>query len=157
MAHLDDIDRQILAVLQEDGRITNLDLARTVGLSPTPCQRRVRRLESLGVIERYAAVVSPAAVELGVSVFISVRLQAQSEPAVRAFVSAVRGIEPITDCHLVTGSFDYILRARLPDVEALRVFTLEKLVTLPNVAETATHLILEDTKVTTVLPVPARR
>jgi len=150
---LDDIDRQILAVLQQDGRVSNLDLARQVGLSPTPCQRRVRRLETAGVIEGYTAVISPAAVDLGVSVFITVRLEAQSKTAVQAFVDAVRTVDEITDCHLVAGAFDYMLRVRLPHVDALRAFVVETLVLLPNVASTATHLILEETKTTSVLPI----
>lgn len=153
MLPLDDIDRQILAVLQQDGRVSNLDLARQVGLSPTPCQRRVRRLETAGVIEGYTAVISPAAVDLGVSVFITVRLEAQSKTAVQAFVDAVRTVDEITDCHLVAGAFDYMLRVRLPHVDALRAFVVETLVLLPNVASTATHLILEETKTTSVLPI----
>jgi len=150
---LDRFDRKILKILQEDGRISIIDLAEQVGLSATPCTRRVKRLEELGVIEKYVAVVSPNALGFGVSVFVRVRLEKDSLEAVDAFVKAVNQRPEITECYLVTGTYDYLLRVRMKDVPSLREFILNELVAIPSVAETSTHLALEETKRTSSIPV----
>jgi Lrp/AsnC family transcriptional regulator, leucine-responsive regulatory protein len=143
---LDAIDRRILSVLQSEGRISNLDLAERVGLSPTPCGRRVRRLEEIGVITGYGARINPAALGLGVSVIVTVRLARQTPNDIAEFLAAVHRQPEITECLLVTGNLDYVLRLRVRDVEALRDFILAKLKSIPCVAETATMLVLEASK-----------
>lgn len=114
-------DRKIVSVLQAEGRISNLDLAERVGLSPTPCNRRVKRLEDIGVITGYGVRVNQSALGIGVSVKVNVRLSEQ---------------DPL----------DYVLKVRAVDVEALKDFVLEKLKTIPCVSETTTMLILETVK-----------
>jgi Lrp/AsnC family leucine-responsive transcriptional regulator len=143
---LDAVDRRILSVLQSEGRISNLDLSERVGLSPTPCGRRVRRLEETGVITGYGARINPSALGLGVSVIVTVRLARQTPNDIAEFLAAVHRQPEITECLLVTGNLDYVLRLRVRDVEALRDFILAKLKSIPCVAETATMLVLEASK-----------
>ena len=143
---LDAVDRRILSVLQSEGRISNLDLAGRVGLSPTPCGRRVRRLEETGVITGYGARINPCALGLAVSVIVTVRLARQTPNDIAEFLAAVHRQPEITECLLVTGNLDYVLRLRVRDVEALRDFILAKLKSVPCVAETATMLVLEASK-----------
>ncbi len=149
---LDPTDRRILSVLRAEGRISNLDLAERIGLSPTPCGRRVRRLEEAGVITGYGARVDPAALGLGISVMMTVRLGRQSQDDIREFLAVIDREPEITECLLVTGNLDYILRVQVRDVEALRRFTLDKLKTISCVAETATMLILETSKSVPMFP-----
>lgn len=145
---LDATDRKILAVLQAEGRISNLDLADRVGLSPTPCSRRVKRLEETGVITGYGARIDPAALGKGISVMVNVRLSQQSPADIREFLGAVHDLPEITECLLVTGNLDYVLKVRARDVDALKVFVLSKLKAISCVSETTTMLILETEKST---------
>lgn len=143
---LDNIDRKILKVLQLEGRISNLDLADRVGLSPTPCSRRVKRLEDTGVITGYSARVNPAALDQEISVMITIRLSHQSPADIESFIDAVNSLPEITECLLVTGNLDYVLRVRAKNVEALKEFVLAKLKAIPSLSETTTMLILETVK-----------
>lgn len=145
---LDATDRKILAVLQAEGRISNLELAERVGLSPTPCSRRVKRLEETGFISGYGARIDPAALGHGISVMVNVRLSQQSPADIKAFLAAVHSLPEITECLLVTGNLDYVLKVRARDVEALKKFVLTKLKAIPSVSETTTMLILETVKST---------
>ena len=147
---LDLMDHRILDILQSDGRITMLDLADRVGLSPTPCSRRVKRLEDEGVITGYAARVDTNALGWSVEALVTVRLASQGADDIQAFLKAVRKRPEITECLLVAGNIDYVLKVRVRDVEGLREFILEGLKTVPCVAETSTMLILDE-------DVPARR
>ncbi len=146
MVNLDRIDRKILAALHANGRMPNLELADLVGLSPTPCGRRVKRLEEAGVIEGYMAQISPAALGLSICVMVSVRLAKQSPDAAAQFVEGIRGRPEITECLLVTGNVDYLLRVWVKDIEALRLFITAGLQSIPCVAETSTMVILEATR-----------
>lgn len=145
---LDGTDRKIVSVLQAEGRISNLDLAERVGLSPTPCNRRVKRLEDVGVITGYGARVDQSALGIGVSVMVSVRLSEQGPSDIEEFLTAIHRLPEISECLLVAGNLDYILKVRAVDVEALKDFVLEKLKTIPCVSETTTMLILETVKST---------
>ncbi|AOO79716.1 Lrp/AsnC family transcriptional regulator [Bosea vaviloviae] len=156
MAELDQIDRRILAALQANGRISNLELAEQVGLSPTPCSRRIKRLEETGVIEGYAARISPAALGFGICVMVSVRLAKQSPDAASQFLTAIQGRPEITECLLVTGNVDYLLRVWVKDIEALRSFITAALQSIPCVAETSTMVILEATTSNRLLSVPGK-
>lgn len=143
---LDDTDRRIVAVLSQEGRISNLELADRIGLSPTPCSRRVKRLEEEGVIMGYGARINPTAMGQSVSVMVQVRLSQQSPADIEAFMSAVRRLPEITECLLVTGNLDYVLKVQTNDVEALRDFVLKELKAIPCVSETSTMLILDVAK-----------
>lgn len=145
---LDGTDRKIVSVLQAEGRISNLDLAERVGLSPTPCNRRVKRLEDVGVITGYGARVDQSALGIGVSVMVSVRLSEQGPSDIEEFLTAIHRLPEISECLLVAGNIDYVLKVRAVDVEALKDFVLEKLKTIPCVSETTTMLILETVKST---------
>lgn len=145
---LDAVDRSIVAILQQEGRISNLELAERIGLSPTPCSRRVKRLETNGIITGYTARVDPGALGHGISVMVNVRLSRQSPSDIEDFVSAVKNMPEITECLLVAGSLDYVLRVRTRDVEELKNFVLAKLKNIPSVSETTTLLILETAKST---------
>ena len=143
---LDPTDRKLISILQADARISNVDLAARVGLSPTPCSRRVKRLEDLGVITGYGARVNQAALGNGISVLIAVRLLESPLPVLDAFIEAVKASPEITKCQLVTGELDYILTVRTTDVDALREWVLTELKRIPHVAETSTMLILDTVK-----------
>ena len=140
---LDSIDQKILSILKKEGRISNLDLAAEVGLSPTPCSRRVKRLEEQGIILGYGARINPKAAGQGVSVLISIRLSQQAPDQIEIFMAAVHRLPEIVECLLVTGDQDYILRVQASDVEALKDFVLNELKTIPCVSETSTMLILD--------------
>ncbi|WP_136440970.1 Lrp/AsnC family transcriptional regulator [Pacificoceanicola onchidii] len=145
---LDGTDRKIVAVLAREGRISNLELADRIGLSPTPCSRRVKRLEEEGVIMGYGARINPAAMGQSISVMVQVRLSQQAPADIDAFMSAVQRLPQITECLLVTGDLDYVLKVQTRDVEALRDFVLKELKAIPSVAETSTMLILDVAKST---------
>lgn len=147
-AQLDPTDRQILAILGKEGRISNLDLADRIGLSPTPCSRRVKRLEDGGVIMGYGARINAAAIGKTISVMVQVRLSQQSPSDIDTFMSAVNRLPEITECLLVTGNLDYLLRVQTADVDALKEFVLKELKSIPCVSETSTMLILDVAKST---------
>lgn len=143
---LDSTDRKILSVLQVDGRISNLELAARVGLSPTPCSRRVRKLEESGIITGYGAKVDLSSQKEGITVQVSIRLSGQKPDDIDAFTEAVNRIPEITECLLVTGNVDYLLTVQTDSVEGLRDFVLSKLKNIPCVSETTTMLILGSIK-----------
>ena len=151
---LDAIDRKILAALQEDGRQSMADLAERVGLSPSPCHRRVGILEAAGVIERYIAVVNQRAVGLPVSVFVSIKLSSQKEAALLAFAQAIRNWPEVLECYLMTGPRDYLLRVVAEDLESYERFLKQKLTRLDGIASIESSFALEQVKYTNVLPVP---
>ena len=126
---LDEIDRRILTALQENARISNVDLAGTVGVSPSPCWRRVRELEQTGVIARYVTLVDPGAVGLPVSVFIQVSLEKQVESALEAFEGALLARPEVMECYLMTGDADYLLRVVVADLAAYEAVIREPVVT----------------------------
>ena len=143
---IDAIDRKILAALQSNGRISNLELAERVGLSPTPCSRRVKQLEESGIIAGYSANINHEAIDGAISVMVQVRLSRQSPDDIAEFISAVNRLPQITECLLVTGNLDYVLKVRTKDVGALRDFVLKELKSIQSVSETTTMLILETVK-----------
>lgn len=149
---LDAIDRQILAVLQEEARTPNVDLARRVGLSASPCLRRVRELEESGVIRRHVTLVDPAAVGLGVSVFVNVRLERQVEGALEHFESAVLARPEVMECYLMTGDADYLLRVVVRDVPAYEHFLMQHLTRVRGIASIQSSFALKQVKYTTALP-----
>jgi DNA-binding Lrp family transcriptional regulator len=149
---LDAIDRKILAALQRDGRMSLADLAEAVGLSASPCARRVRMLEEAGVILRTVAVLDQVAVGLPVSVFISVKLERQREQSLDRFAKAVARWPEVLECYLMTGPRDYLLRVVVPDLAAYETFLKEKLTKLDGVASIESSFALGQVKYTNVLP-----
>jgi len=150
---LDAVDRRILDILQQDGRISLAELAGKVGLSPSPCLRRVRLMEKAGVIARYAAVLDQRAVGLPVSVFISVKLEKQKQDALDRFAKAIARWPEVMECYLMTGPRDYWLRVVVPDLAAYERFLKQKLTRLDGVSSIESSFALEQVKYSNVLPV----
>lgn len=140
---MDDVDRAILVALEKDGRISNADLAEQVGLSPSPCLRRVRRLEEAGVIRGYRAVVDPAAVGRGLRVIAGVRLVRHARSEVVAFERAVGRLAEVVQAHHVTGNFDYLLQVEVADLPAYEDFHANKLADLPGVAAVTSYVTMK--------------
>ena len=152
MPNLDAIDRRILTELQENARIANAELARRVGLSPSPCLRRVRELEERGLVRGYAALLDPAAVGLGVSVLVHVTLEKQIEQGLENFERAILERPEVLECYLMTGDADYLLRVVVPDVAAFERFMLDHLTRIPGVASIRSSFALKQVKYRTALP-----
>jgi Lrp/AsnC family leucine-responsive transcriptional regulator len=150
---LDEIDRKILTALQRDGRMSMANLSAEVGLSPSPCARRVGLMEEAGVIARYVAVVDQKAVGLPVSVFVSIKLSSQREEALNAFGSAIARWPEVLECYLMTGPRDYLLRVVAEDLGAYERFLKQKLTRLDGIASIESSFALEQVKYTNVLPV----
>jgi DNA-binding Lrp family transcriptional regulator len=151
--NLDATDRRILRALQRDGRLQNLELAKQVGLSPSPCLRRVRLLEEAGVIERYVALVNPVAVDVAVTLFVRVWLTGQDEVTVDRFINAVRELPEVLECHLMAGDCDFLLRVVASDLEAYRQFQIKHLARIKGVQNLKTEIPMQKIKLTTELPI----
>jgi len=152
---LDKIDRNILRLLQQNARMPHTELARKVGLSTTPCKERVRRLERDGVIQRYQAVLNPDALDRGLVVFVQIRLNRTSQDIFEEFTARAVDLPEIQECYLVSGNFDYLLKARVADMNAYRTLLGETLLTLPGVLESTSYVVMEQVSESLMLPVPA--
>jgi Lrp/AsnC family transcriptional regulator, leucine-responsive regulatory protein len=151
---LDRIDLKILRLLQEDGRMSNVELSRKVNLSPTPCLERVRRLEREGFIARYVALLDPAKLGYGLTAFIEVRLDRTTPDAFQIFAEAMRQLSEVQEAHMVAGGFDYLVKVRVADMAAYRAFLGDKLSSIQGVAQTHTYMAMEEVKSACALPVP---
>jgi Lrp/AsnC family leucine-responsive transcriptional regulator len=149
---LDAIDRRILALLQDNARIANIELAEAVGLSPSPCLRRVQAMEDSGVIRRHVTLVDPAATGLNVSVFVNVSLEKQVEDALRRFETAVLRRPEVMECYLMTGDADYLLRVVCESLGAYERFLIDHLTRVPGVASIRSSFALKQVKYSTALP-----
>ena len=149
---LDEIDRRILAVLQNNARIANVDLARQVGVSTSPCWRRVRELEETGVISRYVTLVEPVALGLQVNIFVQVTLEKQIEAALEQFERAVLARPEVMECYLMTGDADYHLRVVVEDLSAYERFLMDQLTRVQGIANIRSSFALKQVKYTTALP-----
>jgi Lrp/AsnC family transcriptional regulator, leucine-responsive regulatory protein len=147
------IDRKILRALQEDGRMTIQAIADRVGLSASPCLRRIRQMEKAGVIAAYAAVIDQKAVGLPVSVFISIKLERQRSLELDRFASAIAAWPEIMECYLMTGQFDYLLRVVCADLAAYEAFLREKLTQVEGVSSIESSFSLGQIKHSRVLPI----
>ena len=150
---MDGPDIKILEILQDDGRITLADLAEKVGLSPTATGERLRRLSRDGVVLGYSARVAPHRVGLNLLVFVEVSLDKTTPEAFERFAQAVRRTPEVLECHMVAGGFDYLVKARIPDMAAYRHFLGDVLLSLPGVRETRTYAVIEEVKLAGPLPV----
>jgi DNA-binding Lrp family transcriptional regulator len=151
---LDATDWRILDRLQDDARLTNVELAKAVHLSPSPCLARVRALEGEGLISRYVTLLDPVKVGLTVSVFISVSLEKQVESALDVFERAIRDRPEVMECYLMTGDADYLIRVVVPDVPALERFIVDFLTRVPGVGNIRSSFALKQVKYKTALPLP---
>src|SRR5262245_55903707 len=152
MRAIDAKDRQIISELQRNGRLTNLELAERVNLSPSPCLRRVRLLEEAGVITGYAADVDPRACGLHITAFIHITLARHGSDAESRFEERIRHIEDILDCHLLTGEADYLLKVVVADLDAYESFVRNELHAIPGISSITTSLVYGTVKSTRVLP-----
>lgn len=144
--HLDKIDRSILAALSGDGRLSMADLASRVGLSKTPVQARVRRLENDGYIRGYSAIIDRERMGEGHIAFVQVKLSDTRSAALDAFNKAVLAVSEIEQCHMIAASFDYLLKVRTKDIASYRRILGERISALPHVAQTSTYVAMETVK-----------
>ncbi len=151
---LDSIDWKILGLLQGDARVSNVELAKAIGLSPSPCLNRVRALEEAGYISRYVTLLDALRVGLKVSVFIQVTLERQIESALERFENAIRSRPEVMECYLMTGDADYLIRVVVADIQVLEEFILKFLTKLPGVGNIKSSFALKQVKYQTALPLP---
>lgn len=143
---LDRTDRRILMVLQSDGRISNVDLAKKVALSPTPCLERVKRLEREGYITGYVALADPAKLNANTLAFIQVSLTSTSTEDLRDFAGRMRSLPEVESCHMVAGGFDYLIKIRCADMQDYQRFLGEQLAAIPLISTTHTYVVIEEVK-----------
>jgi Lrp/AsnC family leucine-responsive transcriptional regulator len=151
-AGLDVIDLRILEELQRDGALSNVELARRVHLSPSPCLARVKALEASGVISRYVALLNAHKLGLGLSVFISISLKAQSKEALAEFERRIQEHDEVMECYLMTGDSDYLIRVAVADIGALEKFILEQLTPIPGIEKIRSSFALKQVRYKTALP-----
>jgi Lrp/AsnC family leucine-responsive transcriptional regulator len=149
---LDEGDRRILRVLQEDGRISNLELSQRCAMSPSACLERTRRLRERGYIRGFVALLDPQLLGQALLIFVEVTLDRTSGDIFTEFAEAVKGERAIAECHMVAGGFDYLLKVRMEDMQEYRAF-LTRLAAMPGVRATRSYPAIEDVKRTTALPV----
>jgi Lrp/AsnC family leucine-responsive transcriptional regulator len=150
---LDRTDRHILAALQADGRLSNVALARKVNLTPTPCLERVRRLERDGYIRGYTALLDPKMLDAGLLVFVEISLLRNSPDAFSDFRREASRLTGILECHLVSGNFDYLIKARVKDMDDYRKLLGEKILALPGVSDSRSYVVMEEVKETSSIQV----
>ena len=152
---LDSIDLKILAELQADGALSNIELARRIHLSPSPCLTRVRALEAAGVIDRYVAIANASALGLGLNVFISISLKSQGKQALAHFEQCISEHDEVMECYLMTGDSDYLIRVAVADIAALEKFILEQLKPIAGIEKIRSSFALKQVRYKTALPLPA--
>lgn len=145
-------DAQLLAALQADGRRPVVELAESIGLSPTPCARRIRQLEDAGVIQGYTAVIDPRRLGLTVQAFVQVRLERHTDDNVEQFKRALAGFDEVIGCFATTGAHDFMLHVAVPDLESLQTVVLRKLLKVPSVRDVQSSIVLETVKRSMRLP-----
>ena len=149
---LDAIDTRIIATLQVDGRLSNHQLAERIGLSPSPCLRRVRRLEREGYIEAYRAVLQRDRVGLGFTAFVTVKIEGHADLAADALQDAIVAMPEVVACHMVSGDSDYLLEVVVPDRESYQAFLVDKLLDLPIIKEVRSNIAIQPLKTAAPLP-----
>lgn len=149
---LDTIDRKIVSTLQEDGRRTNVDVAEAVGLSPSPCLRRIKRLEAEGVIRGYRAVLDRQTVGLGLTVFVEIRAEKHSKECARMYQDLLGAMPEVISCHMVSGQADFLAEVVVPDLPSYERFLTEKLLALPRVADVRSNFAMREIKSAAPLP-----
>jgi Lrp/AsnC family leucine-responsive transcriptional regulator len=155
MDRLDRTDIRILELLQRDGRLSHVELAERVGLSPTPCTRRVRRLEKLGIIRGYAALIEPKRVGQNVLAFVQIKLERHTDDVIDRFRRTLEERPEVVSAHAMTGEMDFLLQIVVRDLDALGRFTLHQLLKLPGVRDVRSSLVLETLKTVARVPLDA--
>lgn len=153
LEQLNKIDRRILKLLQKDARISYAELARQVGLTTTPCIERVKRLERDGFIRGYTSLLNPEQLNAGLIVFVQIRLDRTSNTSFKQFEHGVTLLPEVQECYLVSGNFDYLIKARVADMAAYREFLGETLLTVPGVQESTSIVVMDAVKETLAIPV----
>ena len=148
------IDRNILRALQRDARISFAELARKVGLSTTPCKQRVKKLEQEGVIRGYQAILNPDSLAAGLVGFVQIRLNRTAQDVFEDFKKAALELPEVQECYLVSGNFDYLIKARVADMAAYRALLGDTLLALPGVQESTSYVVMEQVKESLALVVP---
>jgi len=148
---LDKIDRNILQELQNNGRISNVELSKRVGLSPTPCLERVKRLEKQKVIKSYTALLDPHYLDASLLVYIEITLNRTTADVFERFNKAAEQADEILECHLVSGDFDYLLKTRVADISAYRKVLNQTLLALPDIKDSRTYVVMEEVKYLTTI------
>ncbi|RKY84315.1 Lrp/AsnC family transcriptional regulator [candidate division KSB1 bacterium] len=143
---MDNIDKKILNILQDKGRITNAELASKIGLSPPPVLERVRKLEKSGTIKKYSAVVDPKKINKGTLTLVAISLSLHQEKAIEEFIETIKEWHEVLECYHVTGDDDYILKVAVKDIESYENFLMHKLVRLPGVSKIRTSIVLSTIK-----------
>ncbi|MGJ7544947.1 Lrp/AsnC family transcriptional regulator [Variovorax sp. LT1R16] len=151
---LDPMDLRILDELQRDGALSNVELARRVHLSPSPCLARVKALEAAGVIDRYVALASAQALGLGLNVFISISLRTQGKESLADFERRIAEHDEVMECYLMTGDRDYLIRVAVADMAALEKFIMEQLTPIPGIEKIRSSFALKQVRYKTALPLP---
>lgn len=154
---LDRTDLRILGLLQADGRMSHVDVAAKVGLSPSPCARRIRRLEQTGVVAKYAALVDPVQVGQHVLAFVQIKLERHTDEIVGQFRRMLAERPEVISAHAMTGEMDFLLRVVVPDLDALGRLTLHQLLKFPGVRDVRSSLVLETLKSDSAIPLTAAR
>ncbi len=149
---LDAFDRKILHALQDDARLTNVELAQRIGLSASPCLRRVRLLEEAGLIAGYRAVLSRKQAGLGLTVFVGVKVERHHDEEARAFQEAVKDVGEVVACYLVSGEHDFLLEVVVPDLESYEQFLMGRLLRLPGVVDVRSNFAIRTVKAPAPLP-----
>jgi Lrp/AsnC family transcriptional regulator, leucine-responsive regulatory protein len=150
---IDRIDKNILFELQKNGRLSNIELSKRVGLSATPCLERVKRLENDNYITGYQAILNPHQLEAALLVIVEITLTKTSPDVFDDFAKAVHGLDVIQECHLVSGDFDFLLKTRVADMAAYRELLGDTLLRLPAVSESRTYVVMEEVKSSNLLPI----
>ena len=153
---LDRTDYRILRHIQNNARMSNVDLADAIGLSPAPCLRRVKALEQAGVIKRYAGIVDAGAVGLPISIFINISLERQERSHLEDFEASIRSNPEVMECYLMSGSSDYLVRIVVPDLQSFERFLADKLTRIPGVANIQSSFAVKQVVYNTELPLPER-
>lgn len=155
MSKLDQTDRKVLEILQENAKITNAQLSKEIGLSPAPTLERVKKLETLGVIKSYHAQLDREKIGLGVTTFVQITLTGHKKQVTDAFVEQINMIPEVIECHHITGSCDFLLKIISKDISTYQKLMLEKINEIEEVASTQTMVILSTFKESKVLPIPS--
>lgn len=151
VADLDRTDRRILNILQKNGRIANVDLARDVNLTPTPCLERVKRLEKGGFITRYVALLDPVKANAALCAYLEIQLVSTTTEEVRLFNQQMGELDEVLECQMVAGGFDYLIKIRVADMQHYQRFLGEKLSAIPGISQTHTYVVIDDVKSQTAL------
>ena len=151
ITELDRIDRRILNVLQRDGRIANVELARQVNLTPTPCLERVKRLEKEGFITEYVALVDPVKANAALCAYIEIQLVSSTTDAFKRFNQEMLDLPEVQECQMVAGGFDYLIKIRVADMQHYQRFLGEKLASISDISQTHTYVVIQDVKSKTAI------